>query len=51
MCKEQCQCNNPERLVGIVGECSLKQIKECHGDTETHPCAEKNNKSNEKEKL
>jgi len=34
MCKEKChKGKNPK-------ECTPKQIKECHGDTEVHPCEE-----------
>ncbi|MBA1335102.1 MAG: hypothetical protein HPY66_0724 [Firmicutes bacterium] len=36
MCK--CNCEHPEKLKGKPGECSPEQIKECHGDTEGHPC-------------
>jgi hypothetical protein len=36
MCKENCQY--PEKLKGKPEECSLEQIKECHGDTKEHPC-------------
>lgn len=42
MCTEQCQCINPQRLVGIKKECSPEQIKECHGETTSHPCVEEN---------
>ncbi len=34
--KENCQ--KPERLKGVPGECSQEQIRECHGDTKKHPC-------------
>jgi hypothetical protein len=50
MCKEQCQCANPERLVGIIKECSPEQIKECHGGTKFQPCAENSKKPEEKKK-
>ena len=32
-----CTCQQPEKLKGKPGECTLEQIKECHGDQE-HPC-------------
>jgi hypothetical protein len=31
-------CEHPERLKGKPGECSLEQIRECHGEVEEHPC-------------
>jgi len=33
-----CKCQNPEKLKGKPEECTLEQIKECHGDTKEHPC-------------
>ena len=33
-----CNCEFPEKLKGKPEDCSLQQIKECHGETETHPC-------------
>jgi len=41
-----CKCQQPEKLKGKPEECTLEQIKECHGDQE-HPCCE--NKEPEKE--
>ncbi len=39
MCKNKCE--HPERLNGKEpGECSQKQIKECHGDEKIHYCKE-----------
>jgi hypothetical protein len=38
-------CTNPEKLKGKPEECTPEQIKECHGDVETHPCVEKKPKS------
>jgi DNA-binding transcriptional ArsR family regulator len=32
-----CKCQQPEKLKGKPEECTLEQIKECHGETE-HPC-------------
>jgi DNA-binding transcriptional ArsR family regulator len=40
MCKCDCKCTHPEKLKGKPGECSPEQIKECHGDTKEHPCAQ-----------
>ena len=37
--KEQIECEHPEKLKGKPGECSLEQIKECHGDVKEHHCA------------
>jgi ArsR family transcriptional regulator len=36
MCKDCCQ--QPEKLKGKPEDCTPEQIKECHGDTENHPC-------------
>ena len=36
MCEECCQ--RPENLKGKPEECTPEQIKECHGETEDHPC-------------
>jgi hypothetical protein len=36
MCK--CNCEHPEKLKDERCECTPEQIKECHGDTECHPC-------------
>jgi DNA-binding transcriptional ArsR family regulator len=33
-----CKCQQPEKLKGKPGECTLEQIKECHGDRPDHPC-------------
>jgi len=33
-----CKCQYPEKLIGKPEECTLEQIKECHGDTKEHPC-------------
>ena len=38
MCDEKKQCEKPEDLKGKPEDCSPEQIKECHGDTEEHPC-------------
>jgi hypothetical protein len=36
-----CKCQYPEKLKAKPEECSPEQIKECHGDSEEHPCEEK----------
>ena len=41
-----CKCQYPEKLKGKPEECTLEQIKECHGDTE-HPCVDKKEKKKE----
>ncbi|WP_282706321.1 hypothetical protein [Fuchsiella alkaliacetigena] len=38
MCK--CECEQPENLKGKPGECSQKQIRECHGEGKGHSCAD-----------
>jgi ArsR family transcriptional regulator, arsenate/arsenite/antimonite-responsive transcriptional repressor len=42
--KAMCQscCEHPEKLKGKPEECSPKQIKECHGDTNEHLCKGEN---------
>jgi hypothetical protein len=40
MCDKKCECQNPERLKGKVEECTPEQVRECHGDTTAHPCAD-----------
>jgi ArsR family transcriptional regulator len=34
-----CKCEHPEKLKGTPEECTLEQIKECHGDVKKHACA------------
>ena len=34
-----CKCQQPEKLKSKPGECTLEQIKACHGDLK-HPCGE-----------
>ncbi len=36
MCMDCCQ--QPEKLKGKPEDCTPEQVKECHGDTEDHPC-------------
>jgi len=36
MCKDCCE--HPEKLKGKPEECTPEQIRECHGDTQKHPC-------------
>lgn len=36
MCQDCCQ--QPEKLKGKPEDCTPEQIRECHGDTEQHPC-------------
>jgi ArsR family transcriptional regulator, arsenate/arsenite/antimonite-responsive transcriptional repressor len=38
MCESCCQF--PEKFKEKPQECTPEQIKECHGETETHPCEE-----------
>jgi DNA-binding transcriptional ArsR family regulator len=37
MCCNDC-CQQPDQLKGTPQECTPDQIRECHGDTEQHPC-------------
>jgi len=39
--KDSCACEKPEKLKTTPEECTPEQVKECHGDTEQHPCTEK----------
>jgi len=41
-----CKCQQPEKLKSKPGECTLEQIKECHGDKE-HPCVEEKEQKKE----
>ncbi len=41
MCMDCCQ--HPDKLKGKPEDCTPEQIKECHGETETHPCESKKN--------
>ncbi len=36
MCQDCCQ--RPEKLKGKPEDCTAEQIRECHGDTQEHPC-------------
>jgi hypothetical protein len=38
MCKSKCE--HPEKMKGKPGECTPEQIKECHGESKSHPCEE-----------
>ncbi len=42
MCK--CCCEHPEKLKGKPEDCSPEQIKECHSDSNNHPCVCKDEK-------
>jgi ArsR family transcriptional regulator, arsenate/arsenite/antimonite-responsive transcriptional repressor len=39
-----CKCQHPEKLKVKPGECTLEQIKECHGEEKGHPCIGDNKK-------
>lgn len=43
MCSKSC-CEQPQKLRGKPGECTPRQIKECHGDVKNHPCKESGKK-------
>lgn len=36
---KSCCCQKPERLKGKPEACSPKQVKQCHGTEQEHPCA------------
>lgn len=38
--KKEINCEQPEKLKGKPVDCSLEQIRQCHGDTASHPCIE-----------
>mgnify|MGYP000084754102 CR=1 FL=1 len=38
MCCEDSGCRKPEKLDGRPEDCSPEQVKECHGDVDSHPC-------------
>ncbi len=47
MCQQDnnsCACQQPEKLVGKPGECSPKQIKECHGEENVCSCFQEKEK-------
>jgi hypothetical protein len=31
-------CQQPDKLSGEPGDCSPDQIRDCHGDADSHPC-------------
>ncbi|RPJ77480.1 MAG: ArsR family transcriptional regulator [Desulfobacteraceae bacterium] len=45
MCCQSC-CENPKKLRDKPETCSAEQIRECHGDTGTHPCTDKKKAEN-----
>jgi len=36
--QEKHGCRKPENLKGKPTDCTPEQIRECHGDAESHPC-------------
>jgi DNA-binding transcriptional ArsR family regulator len=38
LCTCKTECQKPEELKGKPEECSLEQIKKCHGEVPEHPC-------------
>lgn len=38
MCDFKKKCEKPENLKGKPEECSVEQIRKCHGDSVRHPC-------------
>ena len=43
-CDEKTPCQKPENLTGTPQDCSLDQIKICHGPDAEHPCCDKSTK-------
>ncbi len=39
MCQGKTKCLRPADRKGRASGCSAAQIKKCHGDVKTHPCA------------
>ena len=39
--EEEKVCHHPEKLKGKPGDCSPKQVRECHGNDKNHPCNKK----------
>jgi len=39
MCCGKTKCERPKELKGKAEACSPGQIKKCHGDVKSHPCA------------
>ena len=35
-----CKCQHPEKLKEKPEQCTLEQIKKCHGDEKGHPCCD-----------
>jgi hypothetical protein len=44
MCDPEKKCEKPENLKKTLEECTPEQIKECHGDTDEHPCLKRTKK-------
>ena len=38
-------CENPDECKGHPWECTVEQIKKCHGDVKEHPCVEASKES------
>ena len=47
MCQNCCQ--QPEKLMGKPENCTPEQLKQCHGDTDVHPCCSQGNQSIQKQ--
>ncbi len=45
MCEAKQCCQKPEKLKGKPGECSPKQVKECHGSDKNHSCVPEKKKA------
>jgi len=40
MCTPKSKCEKPANLRDEPQDCSAEQIRRCHGDDKTHPCAQ-----------
>jgi hypothetical protein len=40
MGKTKTKCEKPDKLEGKPEECSVEQVRKCHGDAKAHPCAQ-----------
>jgi hypothetical protein len=44
MCSKKTECQKPQELKGKPDDCTVEQIKECHGDAAEHPCTKQGDK-------
>lgn len=46
MCEGKTSCQRPKNLMNKPEDCSVEQIKKCHGEVKEHPCNKKIEKNN-----